>query len=150
MTEDTLNLMRLNPGLYVFGDTDMPGVNFPVAVIKPLPNKPGLIFALEPRYTVEACAEGFGPTTYLAGGPYTAAKIDQDAEKEAERLGVEAEADYFKDIALRAEAQIRFARTFQDPKSEGFAQATDLIERIEFYKESQARLNKETHPNTAQ
>lgn len=150
MTDDILNLMRLSPGLYIFGDAEMPGVSFPVVVIKPHKDLPGQIFALEPRYEVEASPAGFKDSVYLAGGPISVQQLETESEREFEQKGVECEADYFKDIALRAEKHLRFARTMLAPKSAGFIEADELIDRIESYRRAHATLEESFFNNPPQ
>ncbi len=148
MTEEILDQMRRAPGLYLFGSANLPGVTFPVVVIKEHVDGPGRIFALEPKYEVEASAKGFGTESFLASGPHSIQQADADAEKEFERYELEAEADYFKDIALRAERHLRFARSLQDPKSTGFIDISDLIERIENFRRAKV-IAEEAQPATA-
>lgn len=138
MTEEILALMKQKPGIYLFGDTELPGRTLPVVVMKEASDLPGHIYALEPNYKVEASAEGFKPTTFLAGGPYSVQQAEEDAERDYQAQGMEHEADYFRDLALRAEKHLRFARSLQQPKSAGFIEVTDLIERIENYRRSRA------------
>lgn len=143
ITQEIVDQMRQYPGVYIIGDTAMPRCTFPVVVLHdtaPQPDdQPAHIYGLEPRYKVEYAAEQYPPTAYLVGGPYS---VDHPYGDGVSGDGLAAEAEFFKDIALRSLSHLQFARSLQSIDSAGHAEVSDLIERLEHYNRAHAGLEK--------
>lgn len=140
ITEEILQQMRQHPGVYIIGDESMPSLTFPVVVLKPLPHShltEGAVFALEPRYPVSATAENFSETAFLAGGPYSVETPYGDVQHQD---GLEAEADFFKEIALTALPHLKLARSLQAIGSAEQIEVSGLIEKLESYNNAHAKI----------
>lgn len=100
MTQQSLDFAKANPGLYVLDNDICPGCSMP-AVVFPS----GAMWAMRPDFELSADAAAYGKGTQIVSGPHS---VQQAAMRRQIDEQVQGELEFWKDMALRSLAAVRF------------------------------------------